>query len=102
MGVTGMETSDIVLSVIQQFDPAFVLVVDALASRSIERINETIQLTDSGIHTGSGVRNHRKELSKEKLSITIITIGLPTDDVTIMIPIYSFNYMLICLVLERS
>lgn len=85
MGVTGMETSDIVLSVIQQFDPAFVLVVDALASRSIERINETIQLTDSGIHPGSGVGNHRKELSKETLGIPVIAIGVPTvvDAVTI-------------------
>ena len=85
MGVTGMETSDIVLSVIQQFDPAFVLVVDALASRSIERINETIQLTDSGIHPGSGVGNHRKELSYETLGIPVIAIGVPTvvDAVTI-------------------
>src|SRR5699024_12850067 len=63
MGVTGMETSDIVRSVIKQFKPQFVIVVDALASRSIERINETIQLTDSGIHPGTGVGNHRKELS---------------------------------------
>lgn len=85
MGVTGMETSDIILSIIQQFDPAFVIVVDALASRSIDRINETIQLTDSGIHPGSGVGNHRKELSKETLGIPVIAIGVPTvvDAVTI-------------------
>src|SRR5699024_11351304 len=54
MGVTGMETSDIVLSLIDDFAPDFVIVIDALASRSIERINETIQLTDTGIHPGSG------------------------------------------------
>lgn len=85
MGVTGMETSDIILSVIKQFEPDFVVVVDALASRSIERINETIQLTDSGIHPGSGVGNHRKELSKETLGIPVIAIGVPTvvDAVTI-------------------
>lgn len=85
MGVTGMETSDIVSSIIESFAPDFVIVVDALASRSIERINETIQITDTGIHPGSGVGNKRKELSKESLGIPVIAIGVPTvvDAVTI-------------------
>lgn len=85
MGVTGMETSDIVSSIIESFEPSFVIVVDALASRSIERINETIQITDTGIHPGSGVGNKRKELSKESLGIPVIAIGVPTvvDAVTI-------------------
>lgn len=85
MGVTGMETSDIVSSIIDRFKPGFVIVVDALASRSIERINETIQITDTGIHPGSGVGNKRKELSKETLGIPVIAIGVPTvvDAVTI-------------------
>src|SRR5690625_8008120 len=85
MGVTGMETSDIILSVIDRFTPDFVIVIDALASRSIERINETIQITDTGIHPGSGVGNKRKELSKESLGIPVIAIGVPTvvDAVTI-------------------
>jgi len=85
MGVTGMETSDIILSIIEQFKPEFVIVVDALASRSVERINETIQITDSGIHPGSGVGNHRKELSEQTLGIPVIAIGVPTvvDAVTI-------------------
>src|SRR5699024_6184990 len=65
MGVTGLETSDIIFGILQQFKPDFVIAVDALASRSIERINETIQVSDSGIHPGSGVKNKRKELSKE-------------------------------------
>jgi|SRR5690625_146042 len=86
MGVTGMETSDIVLSVIQSFKPKFVIVIDALASRSIDRINETIQLTDTGIHPGSGVGNKRKELSIETLGIPVFAIGVPTvvDAVTIV------------------
>src|SRR5699024_9148578 len=86
MGVTGMETSDIVLSVIDMFEPAFVIAVDALASRSVNRINETIQLTDTGIHPGSGVGNRRKELSKETLNIPVFAIGVPTvvDAVTIV------------------
>src|SRR5699024_11489246 len=61
MGVTGMETSNIILSIIEKFKPGFVIVIDALASRSIERINETIQITDTGIHPGSGVGNKRKD-----------------------------------------
>lgn len=85
MGVTGMETSDIILSIIEKFNPDFVIVIDALASRSIERINETIQITDTGIHPGSGVGNKRKELSRETLGIPVIAVGVPTvvDAVTI-------------------
>lgn len=85
MGTTGMETSDIVHGVIQKFKPDFIIAVDALASRSIDRVNETIQLTDTGIHPGSGVGNKRKELSKETLGIPVIAIGVPTvvDAVTI-------------------
>lgn len=85
MGVTGMETSNIVLSIIESFQPSFVIVIDALASRSIERINETIQLTDTGIHPGSGVGNRRKEISKETLGVPVLAIGVPTvvDAVTI-------------------
>src|SRR5699024_10605675 len=85
MGVTGLETSDIIFGILQQFKPDFVIAVDALASRSIERINETIQVSDSGIHPGSGVKNKRKELSKETLGIPVFAIGVPTvvDAVTI-------------------
>ncbi|OZU90663.1 GPR endopeptidase [Virgibacillus indicus] len=85
MGVTGMETSDIIFGIVEKFNPDFVIAIDALASRSIERINETIQLSDSGIHPGSGVGNKRKELSKETLGIPVVAIGVPTvvDAVTI-------------------
>lgn len=85
MGVTGIETSDIVQGIVEKFDPDFVIAIDALAARSIERVNETIQLSDSGIHPGSGVGNKRKELSKETLGIPVISIGVPTvvDAVTI-------------------
>lgn len=85
MGVTGLETSDIIVGVLERFKPDFVIAVDALASRSIERINETIQLSDSGIHPGSGVGNKRRELSEETLGIPVFAIGVPTvvDAVTI-------------------
>lgn len=78
MGVTGIETSDIIHGIIEKFQPDFIIAIDALAARSIERVNETIQITDSGIHPGSGVGNKRKELSKETLGIPVIAIGVPT------------------------
>lgn len=85
MGLTGIETSDIIFGVIRKIKPDFVIVVDALASRSIERVNSTIQISDTGIHPGSGVGNKRKELSEETLGIPTISIGVPTvvDAVTI-------------------
>ncbi|MCQ2008460.1 MAG: GPR endopeptidase [Sporolactobacillus sp.] len=85
MGVTGIETSDIILGVIEKTKPDFVIAVDALAARAIERVNTTIQVADSGIHPGSGVGNNRKELSMQTLGIPVIAIGVPTvvDAVTI-------------------
>jgi len=64
MGETGIETSDLILSVVETIRPDFLLIVDALASSSLERVNKTIQMTDTGIHPGSGVGNERKEISK--------------------------------------
>lgn len=85
MGVTGIETSDIIFGIVEKAKPDFVIAIDALAARSIERINETIQLSDAGIHPGSGVGNNRKELSKETLGVPVFAIGVPTvvDAVTI-------------------
>ncbi|SDK53120.1 GPR endopeptidase [Sediminibacillus albus] len=85
MGVTGIETSDIIFGLIAQTKPDFVIAIDALASRSVERVNATIQLSDSGIHPGSGVGNKRKEISKDTLGIPVIALGVPTvvDAVTI-------------------
>src|SRR5690625_2741492 len=80
-----IETIDIIFVIVEKFKPDFVIAIDALVSRSIERENETIQLSDSGIHPGSGVGNKRKELSKDTLGIPVIAIGVPTvvDAVTI-------------------
>ncbi|WP_027407861.1 GPR endopeptidase [Anoxybacteroides tepidamans] len=78
MGTTGIETSDIIRGVVEKTKPDFVVVIDALAARSIERVNATIQISDTGIHPGSGVGNKRKELSKETLGIPVIAIGVPT------------------------
>ncbi len=78
MGITGIETSDIIFGVVEKTKPDFVIAVDALASRSIERVNATIQISNTGIHPGSGVGNKRKELSKETLGIPVFAIGVPT------------------------
>ncbi|WP_425470716.1 GPR endopeptidase [Siminovitchia terrae] len=85
MGITGIETSDIIFGVAEKSKPDFIIAIDALASRSIDRVNSTIQISDTGIHPGSGVGNKRKELSKETLGIPVISIGVPTvvDAVTI-------------------
>jgi spore protease len=85
MGVTGIETSDTIFGIINKVKPDFVIAIDALASRSIDRVNSTIQISDTGIHPGSGVGNKRKDLSKESLGIPVISIGIPTvvDAVTI-------------------
>ncbi|MCA0970021.1 GPR endopeptidase [Halobacillus litoralis] len=85
MGTTGIETSDMVHGIIEEVKPDFVVVIDALASRSIDRINATIQLSDTGIQPGSGIGNKRKEISRETYGIPVISIGVPTvvDAVTI-------------------
>ncbi|MFT4412699.1 GPR endopeptidase [Fredinandcohnia humi] len=78
MGITGIETSDIIYGVIEKSKPDFVIAIDALAARSVARVNSTIQISDTGIHPGSGVGNKRKELSQETLGIPVIAIGIPT------------------------
>ncbi|RLQ98162.1 GPR endopeptidase [Falsibacillus albus] len=85
MGLTGIETSDIIFGIVNESKPDFIIAIDALASRSIERVNSTIQISDSGIHPGSGVGNKRKGLDKETLGVPVIAIGVPTvvDAVTI-------------------
>ena len=78
LGTTGIETLEILEGVIDKVKPKMLIVIDALASRSIERISSTIQLSDTGIVPGAGVGNTRKELSKNTLGIPVIAIGIPT------------------------
>lgn len=86
MGKTGIETSDLLGSMIELVKPSMLLVIDSLASTSINRVHKTIQMTDTGIHPGSGVGNKRKEISKDLLGIPVIAIGVPmvVDAVTIV------------------
>ena len=78
LGTTGIETLEVLEGVIDKIKPKMLIVIDALASRSIERISSTIQLSDTGIIPGAGVGNTRKELSKNTLGIPVIAIGIPT------------------------
>jgi spore protease len=78
MAQTGMETAEILKGIIDQTSPELLIVIDALAARSVHRLGTTIQLTDTGIHPGSGVGNHRHSLTKETLGIPVLAIGVPT------------------------
>ena len=78
MANTGLESSNIIKAIIKEEKPKFIIVIDALASLSIDRINKTIQITDTGIHPGSGIGNNRKEISKNTIGIPVIAIGVPT------------------------
>jgi len=78
MAKTGMETAEIVKGVVEQTTPNVLIVIDALAARSIKRLNRTIQITNTGIQPGSGVGNHRNALTLESLGIPVIAIGVPT------------------------
>jgi len=78
MAQTGMESVEIVRGVIKESKPDYIVVIDALAARSVKRLNRTIQVTNTGINPGSGVGNHRHGLNKESLGIPVIAIGIPT------------------------
>lgn len=93
MGQTGLETSEVISSLVDKFKPDFLIAIDALASQSIERVNKTIQMTDTGIHPGSGIGNSRKEISYETLKIPCIAIGVPTVVDAITIVSDTINYM---------
>lgn len=78
MAQTGMESFEIIKGVVDTIHADVVFVVDALAARNTKRLNRTIQIADTGIHPGSGVGNHRNEISKETLGVPVIAIGVPT------------------------
>ncbi|MGN1310839.1 MAG: GPR endopeptidase [Clostridia bacterium] len=77
LGTTGIETSEIVKGIVDNIKPKLVIVIDSLASKSIERISSTIQIADTGIVPGAGVGNARNELSQNTLGIPVIAIGVP-------------------------
>ncbi|MCI6738117.1 MAG: GPR endopeptidase [Intestinibacter sp.] len=78
MGITGIETVEIVKSIVDKIKPDRVVAIDSLASRKMERINSTIQISTAGISPGAGVGNTRKSLNKDYLGVDVIAIGVPT------------------------
>ncbi|KZL93873.1 GPR endopeptidase [Clostridium magnum] len=78
LGLTGMETGEIIKGVVERVKPNLIVCIDALASRKMERVNSTIQIGNTGISPGSGVGNKRMEISEKTLGIPVIAIGVPT------------------------
>lgn len=78
MAQTGMESAEIVRGVVEETKPDLVLAIDALAARNVRRLASTIQLTDTGIHPGSGVGNHRHSMTRETLGVPVAALGIPT------------------------
>ena len=78
LGTTGIETVEILKGIVDNIHPKLLIVVDSLASRSIERISSTVQLSDTGIVPGAGVGNTRAQISHDTLGIPVISIGIPT------------------------
>lgn len=78
LGITGIETGDVIKALVDKIKPDIVICIDALASRKIERVNRTIQISDTGISPGAGVGNHRMRINEETLGVKVIAIGVPT------------------------
>ena len=78
LGTTGIETVEILKGIVENIHPKLLIVIDALASRSIEKISSTIQISDTGIVPGAGVGNTREEISENSLGIPVVSIGIPT------------------------
>ncbi len=78
MGMTGIETVEVVKGVSDHVKPDLVIAIDALAARKVSRVNSTIQLSDTGVAPGAGVGNKRKTIDKENLGVPVIAIGVPT------------------------
>jgi spore protease len=78
LGITGMETAEIVHGIVSKIKPHVVIAIDALAAASSHRVNTTVQLSNTGIHPGSGVGNKRFGLTQESLGVPVIAIGVPT------------------------
>lgn len=78
LGITGVETGEIIKGLVERINPDLIVCIDALAARKIERVNRTIQISDTGISPGAGVGNNRMQLNEETLGVKVIAIGVPT------------------------
>lgn len=78
VGSTGVESAELIRALVREIQPGFIIAIDALASRSAQRLGKTIQIADTGITPGSGVGNARAELSQATLGVPVIALGVPT------------------------
>ena len=78
LGTTGVESGELVAALVEKLRPGCVIAVDALASRSLDRVCRTVQVADTGIVPGSGVGNHRFALNRETLGVPVVAVGVPT------------------------
>lgn len=78
LGKTGIETAEILSGIVGRVCPSAVIVIDALASRRLERLGKTVQISNTGIAPGSGVGNRRSEISAASLGVPVISMGVPT------------------------
>ena len=78
LGTTGIETGEVIKSLVDKIKPSLVICIDALAARRIQRLNKTIQISDTGISPGAGVGNHRKAINEKELGVKVIAVGVPT------------------------
>lgn len=78
LGTTGVEAAEWVLGAAERVKPEAVVVVDALAARSLDRLCNTVQVADTGLIPGSGVGNHRMALNRETLGVPVVSVGVPT------------------------
>lgn len=93
LGTTGLESVEIIRGVVERSAPGCVVVVDALASRSLNRVCTTVQLTDTGITPGSGVGNRRAAFNRQTLGVPVVAVGVPTvvDARTLLLDILEKN-----------
>lgn len=78
LGITGIETAEIIKGVVEKIQPELIIAIDSLAARSVDRIGTTIQLADTGINPGSGIGNKRAGINFETMGVRVVAIGVPT------------------------
>jgi spore protease len=78
MGITGIETAEIIKGVAEKISPDLIIAIDALAARKTSRINATIQMSDAGVNPGAGLGNHRTPINRESMGVPVIALGVPT------------------------
>ncbi len=86
LGITGIETINTIIGVVEKIKPTLIIIIDALASRKMRRLCSVVQITDAGIEPGSGIGNMQGSLNKETIGVKVIAIGIPTvvDTATIV------------------